>query len=348
MSSGRSTAPGSRLNELPGVRRLWIGTPRDAPSAEGAAEVDAAQIVRAAAMLRELAQAGDLLGFGPPSCISSRDAATTWLIASRGDRLLLVDVDPAQPLAAIEAAVVELAWPSPSPSPPGDAPADLASPSPTVEPPRRGSVRAAVHARVTAASATTPGPRPAAPSRAGPTLIPRIAEASRPVQASVFAGTLQTFCLPDLLDFLRNGRKTGTLVCTSVAGIGAIRLYAGKITDASAPATPQLVDVLIQRLVISRAQANFPDGSNDSEPQRRFASKLVRDGRATAAQVQAAARARIYQAVEELLAWTEGEFSFDPTALREPADLEMTAVQIDSQAVLLEIFARLDESDATR
>jgi hypothetical protein len=172
-------------------------------------------------------------------------------------------------------------------------------------------------------------------------------EASRPpAQASVFSGTLQTFHLPDLLEFLRNGRKTGTLVCTSVHGIGAIRLRGGKVTDATAPATMQLVDVLIAHQVITQDQANFADGSNDSEPQRRFASKLVRDGDATAAQIHAALRARIYDAIAELLTWTEGEFSFDPTPPRASIEHEAIAVQVDSQTVLLEIFARLDESTA--
>jgi hypothetical protein len=142
------------------------------------------------------------------------------------------------------------------------------------------------------------------------------------------------------------GRKTGTLVCTTVHGLGAIRLRNGKITEASSPKTPQLVDVLIEHAVITRDQASLADGSSDSDPQRRFASKLVRDGRATAAQIQAAQRVRVYDAVSELLTWTEGEFSFDPTATRELPEHDAIAIQVDPQNVLLELFARLDESNA--
>jgi len=53
----------------------------------------------------------------------------------------------------------------------------------------------------------------------------------------VFSGTLAQFSLPDVLEFLRAGQRTGTLICSSVRGVGAVHLQSGRITGAAAPNT---------------------------------------------------------------------------------------------------------------
>ena len=50
-----------------------------------------------------------------------------------------------------------------------------------------------------------------------------------------FSGSLQMCGLPELLEVLRTGQKTGTLVCSSAAGIGAIHLRSGKVTGRPLP-----------------------------------------------------------------------------------------------------------------
>ena len=54
---------------------------------------------------------------------------------------------------------------------------------------------------------------------------------------AVFAGKLNVFAVPDLMEFLRGARRTGTLLCTSAAGTATLRFRDGRIAGAASPAT---------------------------------------------------------------------------------------------------------------
>ena len=61
-------------------------------------------------------------------------------------------------------------------------------------------------------------------------ILARAQQAATGGTESVFSGRLSVFALPDLLEFLRSGRRTGLLVCSSAAGLGRLRFRDGRIT----------------------------------------------------------------------------------------------------------------------
>ncbi|MGC4067543.1 MAG: DUF4388 domain-containing protein [Polyangiaceae bacterium] len=163
----------------------------------------------------------------------------------------------------------------------------------------------------------------------------------------VFTGNLEVFCLPDLLEFLRAGRRSGTLVCSSVRGIGAVHLTEGKIAGAAAPNTPKLQDLPIasgrfKPSDLERFSANSADGSS-SLP---IGTWLVKAGRLKTAELEAMLRQQIHAAISELLSWGEGQFAFNADAgVQSPG--ECVEIALDPQSVLLEIFKVMDEQSTT-
>ena len=123
-------------------------------------------------------------------------------------------------------------------------------------------------------------------------------------EGSSITGTLTSFPLEDVLEFLRFQRLTGTLVLTSRSqGEGEVRLHQGRLVSARSPHGRRDVPVSAQ-----------------SEVEKLFA------------------QAR--SALEELQGWRRGQFSFhriDSEREREPA------VTIDLAELLLEIARNQDE-----
>ncbi|HEX8909897.1 MAG TPA: DUF4388 domain-containing protein, partial [Anaeromyxobacteraceae bacterium] len=188
----------------------------------------------------------------------------------------------------------------------------------------------------TPALALTPTPVPIPPP--GPTPTPRPGASG--VSSSVFSGRLSVFALPDLLEFLRAGRRSGLLVCSSAAGLGSLRFRAGRITAASSPAAPRLGQLLVQERKITpltlRAVASGDEDSDDVVGER-----LVREGAVPVAAVEDALRRGIELAMRELVGWKEGEFAFDGADVSPAA---RPAVELDPQGLLLNLFKELDES----
>ena len=177
---------------------------------------------------------------------------------------------------------------------------------------------------------------PFAPNESGTS--PRVARGG-----PVFSGSLQLFALPDLLEFLRSGRRTGTLVCSSVAGIGAVHLRAGSITGAASPKTPGLGEYLVRRGDISQAALAQLRSLYLSEPKPLIGGAVVKQGLASEQRVHAALANQILDALREMVGWGEGQFAFDPEAAS-PSGASDVNIELDSQTLLLEIFRQLDES----
>ena len=165
---------------------------------------------------------------------------------------------------------------------------------------------------------------------------------SKSQSGTVFSGNLQLFALPDLLEFLRSGQRTGTLICSSSAGIGAIHLCRGRITGAASPRTKGLKEYLIAMGVITKETLKGVD-QNTAGEHALIGGILVKMGVATIAQIKLALRDQVQDAVKELVSWGAGQFAFDPES---PVEFSVNDVQIDfdPQEVLLNIFKEMDES----
>jgi hypothetical protein len=207
---------------------------------------------------------------------------------------------------------------------------------------QKGEVR--MKAAVGASTLTPPNGAPVLPpinlTPARPANTPRSSSA-------VFAGELQVFALPDLLEFLRSGRRTGTLMCSSTLGLGALRMRDGFITGGASPATPDIGRLLVKegklseaalRSVVVRKQAEQLDPL--------LGALLVRQGLVDTETVRRALRRQIHMALAELVRWNGGQFAFDPDATVEvPSEIDVT---VDPQAALLDIFRAMDEESSGR
>jgi hypothetical protein len=183
-------------------------------------------------------------------------------------------------------------------------------------------------------------PPPASSRERLPEEAPR---SSRGGEASMFTGNLRLFGLPDLLEFLRGGQRTGTLVCSSRHGHGTIYLRSGKVTGASSPGTRSLGEYLVSNGAVSSEDARaVMQIQQETQPRPRIGGVLVRSGLASVGQVREALSMQIRDALGELMKWVDGEFAFDAdhTIDASPLDVDL---EFDPQAILLEIYKELDE-----
>ena len=210
---------------------------------------------------------------------------------------------------------------------------------------------ARLHAAVASGvPASPPQQQPAAPPPLPP--LPRLSSsavaARRPAEGAgglnaMFSGQLSVFALPDLLEFLRSARRTGLLVCSSGAGMGALRFCDGRITSAESPGTPGIGQLLLQaRKVSPLALSAIAKKDLTDQPDHLVGELLVREGLVEAADVQAALERRIELTIRELLGWKDGEFAFSRDGEREQGRAALS-VEVDPQVVLLNVFKELDE-----
>ena len=82
---------------------------------------------------------------------------------------------------------------------------------------------------------------------------PRRSPPTRPCTAPRFGGDIKSFALPEVLEFLRLQKKTGSLVVSSRRGAAIVRLVRGEVTSASAPGVKRLGETLIERGIITAA-----------------------------------------------------------------------------------------------
>jgi hypothetical protein len=208
--------------------------------------------------------------------------------------------------------------------------------------------KAAAPARaVVAAAAAPPPPAAGAPAQV-PTpavsgVLPRSGSSSAAPPDAVFSGQLSSFAVPDLLEFLRSGRRTGLLVCSGPGGIGALRFREGRISAAASPATPGLAESLQAASKVSPEvlQALSAAGGPD-QPDDVLADRIVRGGHADEASVQEVLEHQVWAAVRELVQWTDGEFAFNREEEGDPS-VSRLEISIDPQAVLLDVFRQRDE-----
>lgn len=162
---------------------------------------------------------------------------------------------------------------------------------------------------------------------------------------AVFSGALQTLSVADVLDFLGQGRRTGTLIVSSTDGIGAIHLREGRIAGAASPQCENIGHLLVERGDLTEDHLNVATGAQESSPDRLLGAIIVERGMVNQEQMEKALTAQVFEAIQELFIWSEGQFSFTP----DMADSEVSSeieIQLDTQFVLLEVARRVDEKNA--
>ena len=159
-----------------------------------------------------------------------------------------------------------------------------------------------------------------------------------------FGGDIKTFALPEVLEFLRLQKKTGSLVVSSRRGAAIVRIARGQVTSATAPGVPRLGETLIARGIITAAALDAAlarqrmDGGESADT---LGAVLLRERPGDRDALTQAVFQQLIDALGELLTWSEGAFSFHPAS-----DRERPAISFDLQNVMLEVFRIADERTA--
>lgn len=356
------------LRDAGGITSAVVGTMQgEARAATGNAAASDEVAAVTASLAVHLEAAGAALGMGSLSVASLKSTQSSYLFAVRAGATLALTVDGRRPLGDLEAKLLGGAWSAPEPVPApsgelaaGSGAARLSAINPRLVPPP-ASAKPAVRATIplpASASPARPAPEipmrpgghgppapPPAPARSGAITKPRqaVADPSEPKDAAgAFSGDLDELELPDLLEFMRNGQRTGALTCTSQRRTGWVHLSRGMIVGADAPNAGDLRGHLLvlsevteaqRRLIAAMPNECFGDDAADLA--------LVSQSVVSAEILHAARVAHVYSAFREMLRWTTGRFSFDPTApIRTTSQLSLSP-----QSVLLHLYQEQDEKD---
>ncbi|HEX8244463.1 MAG TPA: DUF4388 domain-containing protein, partial [Longimicrobium sp.] len=155
-------------------------------------------------------------------------------------------------------------------------------------------------------------------------------------------GNLREAGLPDVLQLLAMGQKTGCLSLTDRSNFGYIYFDRGRITYASiVNRRDRLGDLLVKNGLIQSSQLTEAIDDQARDPAKsRLGEILIRRGAITREQLEQYIRIQIEEAVYYLFTWTQGTFQFE--AEQRPEEGAMR-VSINPENLLLEGARRIDE-----
>src|SRR3954469_19706150 len=153
-------------------------------------------------------------------------------------------------------------------------------------------------------------------------------------------GSLREAPLPDVLQLLAMGRKTGCLAHTHRGNFGSIYFDAGRICHASiVNRRDRIGERLVQAGAITADALRSAIDAQSSQPQARIGDVLVARGDVTRAVLHDHIRVQVEETVYLLYTWNDGTFTFDPAAPRPNDNL----VSISPESLMLEGARRADE-----
>lgn len=154
-------------------------------------------------------------------------------------------------------------------------------------------------------------------------------------------GSLAEASLPDVIQLLTMGKKTGKLSVTHRNNFGSIFFDRGKISYAAiVNRRDRLGDILVKSGVIGSAQLDQAIAAQSKNRDKRLGEIMVDLGIITREQLHAQIRIQIEEAVYFLFTWSEGAFTFEADIVPEEQDL---LVSINPESLLLEGARRVDE-----
>jgi tetratricopeptide (TPR) repeat protein len=154
-------------------------------------------------------------------------------------------------------------------------------------------------------------------------------------------GSLKEASLPDVIQLLFLGRRTGCLALADQHNFGTIYLDEGLIVYASiVNRRDRLGDILLRKGRISAEQLQQAIDAQDDDRQHKLGEILVGLGTLTRAELEDYMRLQIEEAVYYLFTWTSGTFNFEAGVKPEREDF---LVRISPEALLLEGARRVDE-----
>ncbi|HEV8599557.1 MAG TPA: DUF4388 domain-containing protein [Gemmatimonadales bacterium] len=154
-------------------------------------------------------------------------------------------------------------------------------------------------------------------------------------------GSLKEASLPDVIQLLFLGRRSGCLSLADRQRHGSIYFEAGWIIYASiVNRRDRLGDMLLANGTVTRAQLDQALALQGSAPEQRIGELLVNLGLLAPEELRRCVRLQIEEAVYALFGWTTGTFSFE-AGVRPPVEEQLD--RISPESLLLEGARRVDE-----
>lgn len=154
-------------------------------------------------------------------------------------------------------------------------------------------------------------------------------------------GSLKEASLPDVVQLLHLGRRTGCLSVADRQSFGHIYFDEGFVCYASlVNRRDRLGDILVRNGRISADQLRAAVDQQAGVPERKLGDLLVQQGAITREELETWMRLQIEEAVYTLFTWTQGNFNFDAGERPESEDF---LVRISPEFLLLEGARRVDE-----
>ena len=154
-------------------------------------------------------------------------------------------------------------------------------------------------------------------------------------------GSLKEASLPDVIQLLYLGRRTGCLALADRHNFGTIYLDEGQITYATiVNRRDRLGDLLMRKGRITAEQLQQAIAAQEDDRQHKLGEILIGLGTLTRAELEDYMRIQIEEAVYYLFTWTSGTFNFEAGLRPESEDF---LVHISPEALLLEGARRVDE-----
>ncbi|HEX4574125.1 MAG TPA: DUF4388 domain-containing protein [Gemmatimonadales bacterium] len=154
-------------------------------------------------------------------------------------------------------------------------------------------------------------------------------------------GSLKEASLPDVLQLLALGQKTGCLSIADRSNFGYIYFDKGRICYASiVNRRDRLGDILVKHERITSEQLAAAIHRQTKEPGKKLGEILVSMEVITQADLERYMRVQIEESVYYLFTWTQGTFNFEADVRPERQDF---LVSINPESLLLEGARRVDE-----
>lgn len=154
-------------------------------------------------------------------------------------------------------------------------------------------------------------------------------------------GSLKEASLPDVVQMLHLGRRTGRLALADRQRHASIYFEHGWITYASiVNRRDRLGDMLVKSGRVTQAQLDEALAAQAAEPSRRVGELLVSSGSITRETLDQFLRIHVEEALYALFTWATGTFLFEADVQLEA---EETPHRFSPEAVLLEGARRIDE-----
>jgi len=154
-------------------------------------------------------------------------------------------------------------------------------------------------------------------------------------------GSLKEASLPDVLQLLALGQKTGCLSIADRSNFGYIYFDKGRICYASiVNRRDRLGDILVKNTKITQEQLDAAIAKQSKQRDKKLGELLVSMGTITQPELERYMRVQIEEAVYFLFTWTQGTFNFETEVRPEQQDF---LVNINPESLLLEGARRVDE-----